>query len=77
MLILFLPAKAMEQQHKEKELRCNAAVWEFIPLLGKSLVHHLLVHSDYIPDKEKTMKQQTIRTAAACCCVRICCKTAL
>jgi hypothetical protein len=26
MLILFLPAKTMEQQHKEKELRCNAAV---------------------------------------------------
>jgi hypothetical protein len=26
MLILFLPTKTMEQQHKEQELRYNAAV---------------------------------------------------
>jgi hypothetical protein len=41
-------------------------VWEFVLMLGKSLVHLLLVHADYIIFlPTKTMKQQQQLCCAA------------
>jgi hypothetical protein len=60
MLILFLPTKTRNEETPTRNDCATAVGAFFMQLLGKSLVHHLLVHACYIPAKQKTRKQSQL-----------------
>jgi hypothetical protein len=58
LLIIFLPTKQYETTTTNTALDC-AAMLEFVLLLGKSLVHPLVVHAASVyPHQPNNLKQQ-------------------